>query len=83
MTPGDFAWCPAGTIHAFQFVGNFTRMLGLNLPGGFERFFDLVGTPYQLHVLAEPQPFPTPEQFRAASEQFDVVYLREYDLGAG
>src|ERR1700689_5385083 len=43
LGPGDFGFVPAGLTHAYR-VEQAARMLGV-LSGGFERFFQQMGTP--------------------------------------
>ena len=43
LTPGDAAFIPAGTIHAYRMAAPFTRFMGFLTPGLFQRFFETLG----------------------------------------
>jgi mannose-6-phosphate isomerase-like protein (cupin superfamily) len=46
LEAGGFAYVPAGTVHTFLNVGEADgRLLAVISPGGFEGYFDAVGTP--------------------------------------
>jgi quercetin 2,3-dioxygenase len=80
MRAGDFAWIPAGTIHAFRYEGDYTKKLALNIPGGFERLFPEAAAPYEYSALAAPAPPPDRETWDRVEATLDVIYLHDYEL---
>lgn len=72
LAPGDFAFVPTHTPHAFQLKKNSTRFIGFLTPGYFEHFFRYLCTTYDGYVYPlDPPPF-----------RFDRViqHLSELDL---
>jgi quercetin dioxygenase-like cupin family protein len=81
---GDFGYVPPKAIHAYALHGNHAGFLGPITPGGWERFFDLTGIPYD-----GAAPFPVgfrPEipfaKFGQAEHDFDMKYLPEHEYAA-
>lgn len=78
LHPGDTASIPPGTLHAYAIVRPSSRSVGPITPGGWERFFAFVGTPYDGPAFppedASPPPFA---KFGAAEREFDTSYDRE------
>jgi quercetin 2,3-dioxygenase len=81
LYPGDCAYLPARVVHAFAFEGGYNKFLGLNVAGGFEDFFDIVGT--RSEAFSAPDEFhePTEEQWRKAGEAFAWHAVPDYDYG--
>ena len=84
LTVGDFGFAPPGTVHAFGLIGHHSGFSGPVMPGGWDRFFDLTGIPYD-----GVGPFPVgfvPEipfaKFGQAEQQFDMQYLPEAEYAA-
>jgi quercetin 2,3-dioxygenase len=76
LSPGDFGFVPAGTPHAYQIV-EAARMMG-TLSGGFERFFQHMGTPTD-HATKDQPPFiPDFPRMQAAAQQHDMQFMPQY-----
>lgn len=75
LTTGDFAYVPAGTVHAYQ-VNNTTKCLGVGT-AGFERFFHAIG---QKSDATEPSGFFVPEfsVMVAAGEKYDTAFMPDF-----
>lgn len=72
---GDFGYVPAGLRHAYR-VEAATRMLGVS-SGGFERFFQEMGTLADSIDPDSPPFVPEPDRMRAAAERHDM----RFDVG--
>ena len=73
LTPGDFGYVPAGIAHAYQ-IEEAARMMG-TLSGGFERFFQHMGTPTD-HGTDEQPPFiPDFPRMQAAAQQHNMQFM--------
>jgi quercetin 2,3-dioxygenase len=79
LQPGDFGYAPPRTIHAYATLRHHSGFMGPIIPGGWDRFFDLCGIPYD-----GAAPFPVgfrPEvpfaKFGQAEHDFDMKYLPE------
>ena len=76
LSSGDFGHVPAGTPHAYR-VEEAARILGV-LSGGFERFFQHMGTATD-HATKDQPPFiPDFPRMQAAAEQHRMQFLRDY-----
>jgi quercetin dioxygenase-like cupin family protein len=76
LSPGDIAIVPAGTIHSYATVDHNSMFMGPITPGGWDRFFDFCGTPYDQPLYPPVDPSPPPfEKFGAAQEKFKMKYL--------
>jgi quercetin 2,3-dioxygenase len=76
LTPGDFGYVPAGFPHAYQIVED-ARMMG-TLSGGFERFFQHMGTPTD-HATKDQPPFiPDFPRMGAAAQQHNMQFMSDY-----
>jgi quercetin 2,3-dioxygenase len=76
LAPGDFGYVPAGFAHAYQIVED-ARMMG-TLSGGFERFFQHMGTPTD-HATKDQPPFiPDFPRMQAAAQQHNMQFLPDY-----
>src|ERR1700748_1092589 len=60
LAPGDFAYIPPGTLHAYQLQGNYSTFVGPVTPGGWDRFFDLTGEPYRGAAFPRGAEAPAP-----------------------
>ncbi|WP_028659593.1 quercetin 2,3-dioxygenase [Nocardioides insulae] len=72
LLPGDFAYVPAGHAHAYQ-VEEAGKMLG-TISGGFERFFQHMGTLTDRIDPATPPFIPPFERMQAAAEQHNMSF---------
>jgi len=72
LRPGDFGYVPAGTLHAYRAEGDYAKSLGIST-GGFERFFQALGT--LTEARREPGPFylPSPEQMGEAFGRYGNI----------
>ncbi|MGY1707367.1 quercetin 2,3-dioxygenase [Geodermatophilus sp. SYSU D00697] len=76
LTAGDFGYVPAGVAHAYQ-IEEAARMMGV-LTGGFERFFQHMGTPTD-SPTADQVPFvPDFPRMRAAAQQHDMQFMPDF-----
>ncbi len=76
LAPGDFGYVPAGFAHAYQIVED-ARMMG-TLSGGFERFFQHMGTPTD-HATKDQPPFiPDFPRMGAAAQQHNMQFMPDY-----
>ena len=77
LTPGDFGFVPAGFAHAYQIVED-ARMMG-TLSGGFERFFQHMGTATD-HATKDQPPFiPDFPRMGAAAQQHNMQFLQGFE----
>ena len=65
LRTGDFGFVPAGLLHAYR-IEERTRMLGVST-GGFERFFQKLGTPTDHTGLDQPPFVPDLPRMKAAA----------------
>jgi len=77
LTPGDFGFVPAGFAHAYQIVED-ARMMG-TLSGGFERFFQHMGSPTDSTAPDQPPFIPDFPRMQAAAQQHDMQFMRDFD----
>lgn len=77
LTTGDFAFVPAGIVHAFQ-IQSTTKVFGCGT-AGFERFFHAIG---QKTDLTEPEGIFVPDfsVMRAAGEKYATVFQPEFQF---
>ena len=77
LTKGDFAFVPAGTVHAFK-VENTSTIFGAGT-AGFERFFHAIG---QKTDSTEPQGVYVPDfsVMRAAGEKYWTQFMPEFQF---
>lgn len=68
LRPGDFGFVPAGILHAYRAEGEFNKIVGVST-GGFERFFQALGT------LTEARGKPG-EFFMPSREQMGEAFSR-------
>ena len=77
LTPGDFGFVPAGFAHAYQIVED-ARMMG-TLSGGFERFFQHMGTTTD-HATKDQPPFiPDFPRMQAAAQQHNMQFMQGFE----
>jgi len=55
---GAFVWAPRGLAHTFRVDSPTARVLGLALPGGFDRFVLATGRPAEASTLPPPPAGP-------------------------
>jgi mannose-6-phosphate isomerase-like protein (cupin superfamily) len=55
---GTFVWAPRGLPHTFRVDSPTARLLGLALPGGFDRFVRATGRPAEAAALPPPPEGP-------------------------
>ena len=76
MNTGDFAFIPKGVVHAFQLLAP-TRVFGVGT-GGFERFFNAMGTPTETPGSPEVPYIPSIPQMIGAGQKYGTVFLPEF-----
>ena len=76
LLPGDFGFVPAGHTHAYR-VEEAGRMLGATT-GGFERFFQHIGTLTDSIDPSTPPFVPSREQMGAAARDHRMTFLPEH-----
>jgi quercetin 2,3-dioxygenase len=78
LNPGDVASVPAGVLHAYQFHGHYNQFMGPIAPAGWDRFFDLTGTPYAGPAYPQVDNSPPPfAKFGEAEARFAMKYFPE------
>ncbi len=78
LYPGDVASVPAGVLHAYQFHGHYSQFMGPIAPAGWDRFFDLTGTPYAGPAYPQRDDSPPPfAKFGEAEARFAMKYFPE------
>jgi quercetin 2,3-dioxygenase len=75
LVTGDFAYVPAGIVHAFK-IENTTSVFGVGT-AGFERFFHAIG---QKTAATEPEGVYVPDfsVLRAAGEKYATIFMPEF-----
>jgi quercetin 2,3-dioxygenase len=76
LEPGDFGFVPARLPHAYR-VEAPTRMLGV-LSGGFERFFQQMGTPADTAAADQPPFIPAVDRIMAAGQQHGTRFFPDF-----
>ncbi|HEX4033043.1 MAG TPA: quercetin 2,3-dioxygenase [Solirubrobacteraceae bacterium] len=78
LTPGDLASVPAGVRHAYQALDHCSMFVGPIVPAGWDRFFDLCGTPYDGPAYPPVDDSPPPfEKFGEAEGRFRMTYVHD------
>lgn len=77
LGPGDFGFVPAGLAHAYR-VEAPTRMLGV-LSGGFERFFQQMGTPTDSGAPDQPPFIPDFARMQAAAQAHNTQFFPDFE----
>ena len=77
LSEGDFGFVPAGAAHAYR-VEAPARMLGA-ATGGFERFFQQMGTPADTIDMQSPPYVPEFPQMRAAAQTHTMRFMPDFD----
>jgi quercetin dioxygenase-like cupin family protein len=73
--PGAVAYIPRGSLHSFKNTGTSEALaFVLVTPGGFERYFEAVGTPAIDHVNGPEVTPATVERLLAAAPAHDLVF---------
>ena len=76
LTPGDFGYVPAGTPHAYR-VEEAARILGV-MTGGFERFFQHMGTPTDHNTTQQPPFIPDFPRMKAAAAEHRMEFVPDH-----
>ena len=76
LTAGDFGFVPAGFAHAYK-IEEAARLMG-TLTGGFERFFQHMGTPTDATTPDQPPFVPDFPRMQAAAQQHNMQFMPEY-----
>jgi quercetin dioxygenase-like cupin family protein len=83
LYPGDFAYIPPGTLHAYQLRGHHSTFVGPVVPGGWDRFFDLTGEPFATAAFPRGPKGPPPfEKFGRAEVEFKMKYRPDVPYAA-
>jgi quercetin 2,3-dioxygenase len=69
LRPGDFGYVPAGIVHSYRTEGEYNKILGV-CTGGFERFFQSLGT------LTEERELPVAEPYMPSPQQMQETFTR-------
>ena len=77
LGPGDFDFVPASLTHAYR-VEQAARMLGV-LSGGFERFFQQMGTPADSAAGEQPPFIPDFPRIQAAAQAHRTQFFRDFE----
>jgi quercetin 2,3-dioxygenase len=77
LNEGDFGFVPAGHAHAYR-VEAPTRMLGVS-SGGFERFFQHMGTLADTIDPGSPPYVPDFPRMQAAAQQHNMEFMPAFD----
>ena len=77
LTPGDFAFVPAGTPHAYR-VEDAARIMG-TMTGGFERFFQHMGTLTDHNTRDQPPFIPDFPRMQAAAQQHNMQFMQGFE----
>jgi len=77
LTPGDFAYVPAGTPHAYR-VEEAARIMG-TMTGGFERFFQHMGTVTDHNTKDQPPFIPDFGRMKAAAQEHRMELMPDFD----
>lgn len=80
LHPGDAASVPPGTLHAYALVRPHSRSVGPITPGGWERFFAFVGTPYDGPAFPPEDHSPPPF---AKHDGHSVLYVLDGHVRVG
>ena len=76
LSAGDFAFVPAGTPHAYR-VEEAARLTG-TMTGGFERFFQHMGTVTDHATTEQPAFVPDFPRMQAAARQHDMRFMPDH-----
>jgi quercetin 2,3-dioxygenase len=76
LAAGDFAFVPAGTPHAYR-VEEAARLTG-TMTGGFERFFQHMGTLTDHNTTQQPPFVPDFPRMQAAAQQHGMQFMPDY-----
>ena len=77
LDEGDFGFVPAGRPHAYR-VEVPTRMLGV-ATGGFERFFQQMGTPADSIEAGSPPFIPDFPRMKAAADAHNMAFMPGFE----
>lgn len=71
---GDTASIPAGTEHAYNGEGHYTKVLTMSAPGGLERLIAGAGQATQEHIFGAAPGAADLDALRAAAAQLDATF---------
>jgi quercetin 2,3-dioxygenase len=77
LNAGDFGYVPAGFAHAYK-IEEAARMMG-TLSGGFERFFQHMGTATDHPTKDQPPFIPDFPRMQAAAQQHNMQFLQGFE----
>jgi quercetin 2,3-dioxygenase len=77
LNEGDFGFVPAGAVHAYR-VEAPARILG-TATGGFERFFQLFGTPTDTIDMDSPPFIPDFPRMQAAAQAHNMRFMPNFE----
>lgn len=77
LAPGDFAFVPAGTPHAYRVEED--AVLTGTMTGGFERFFQHMGTPTDHATPGQPPFVPDFPRMLAAAERHAMRFMPDHE----
>ena len=77
LRPGDFGYVPAGFAHAYK-IEEAARMMG-TLSGGFERFFQHMGTVTDSPTENQPPFIPDFPRMQAAAQQHNMQFMQGFE----
>ena len=77
LEPGDFGYVPAGLAHAYR-VEAAARIIGV-LSGGFERFFQHMGTPADSDADSQPPFIPDFPRMQAAAQAHNTEFFPGFE----
>ena len=77
LSAGDFAYVPAGTPHAYR-VEEAARMTG-TMTGGFERFFQHMGTVTDHATTRQPPFVPDLARMQAAAQEHRMQFMPDHE----
>jgi quercetin 2,3-dioxygenase len=77
LNEGDFGFVPAGAPHAYR-VEQAAQMVGV-ASGGFERFFQQMGTPADTIDPSSPPYIPDFPRMQAAAQAHNMEFLRDVE----
>ena len=77
LSTGDFAFVPAGAAHAYR-VEQAAQIVGV-ATGGFERFFQQMGTPADTIDPNSPPYIPEFPRMKAAAEAHRMQFMPGFD----
>lgn len=80
LTAGDVVSIPPHTVHTFELLGHYTEVLSPVVPCRWQRFFEIMGVPYDgsAYPVSDPSGPPTPEQIAQVDAEDLMVRVPDY-----